>query len=154
MQSGTRADAWEAAIAASELDDAAWADESAFERAAVCEEIAEAIREEADELAAWLTRDQGKPIGESRVEIELCAREFEHAAAGVRHARTDVVPSADADKDVYTIREPHGVYGVITPWNFPANIPAEYVAPGLALGTRSSGCPRRPPRRSPPRSST
>lgn len=134
IQSGTRTDASTAATAAGTVRAERWADETAFERASVCCEIAEAIRDDAAELASWLTRDQGKPIGESRVEIELCAREFEHAAEGVRQATTDVIPSADADKDVYTVREPHGVYGVITPWNFPANIPAEYIAPGLALG--------------------
>jgi len=105
-----------------------------LERADICRDIATAIRSNADELAKLLTRDQGKPISDSRFEIELCARELEHAAEGVVHDRTDVIPSKNPDKRVYTLRQPHGVLGAITPWNFPANIPAEYIAPGLAVG--------------------
>jgi len=130
---GNRADAQRAIEAANDAS-GEWAARTAFERAAVCREIADEIRDAADALAELLTRDQGKPIGEAEVEIELTAREFEHAAEGVRHDRTDVLPSEDPDKRVRTIRQPHGVLGAITPWNFPANIPMEYVAPGLAVG--------------------
>ncbi|RVA97204.1 aldehyde dehydrogenase family protein, partial [Mesorhizobium sp. M7A.F.Ca.CA.004.05.1.1] len=44
------------------------------------------------------------------------------------------LPAEDPTKLVMTIRQPRGVYGVITPWNFPVNIPVEYLAPGIATG--------------------
>jgi len=130
---GSRVDAQRAIAAATDATEE-WADKTPFERASICRSIADAIRSETDALAELLTRDQGKPIAEAEVEIELTAREFEHAAEAVRHDRTDVIPSEDPDKRVRTIRQPHGVLGAITPWNFPANIPAEYIAPGLAVG--------------------
>ncbi|MFB6087518.1 MAG: aldehyde dehydrogenase [Haloarculaceae archaeon] len=133
IPAGTREDVQRAVDAAREAAPE-WAAKTAFERADVCREIADAIRAHSDELAALLTDDQGKPIDESRGEVETCAAEFEHAAAGVEHMRTDVVQSEDPDKRIRTIRQPHGVVGTITPWNFPVNIPAEYIAPGLATG--------------------
>ncbi|MFB6074103.1 MAG: aldehyde dehydrogenase [Haloarculaceae archaeon] len=133
LAAGTRADAG-AAVEAARAAQPALAELTAFERAELCEQLAAAVREASDDLATWLTRDQGKPIAEARGELEACAREFEHAAAAVTNMETDVLPARDPDKRIYTIRKPHGVVGVITPWNFPANIPAEYLAPAIAGG--------------------
>ncbi|UPV75893.1 aldehyde dehydrogenase family protein [Halorussus limi] len=105
-----------------------------FERAELCHEMADAIEANHDHLAEWLTADQGKPLQEARTEVELCAKEFRNAAEDVKRAETEVIPSEDPNKRIYTIRKPHGVLGVITPWNYPLNIPAEYLAPGLAVG--------------------
>ena len=107
---------------------------TAFERAELCHELADAIEANHDTLTEWLTADQGKPLPEAHTEIELCAKEFRNAAEDVKRAETAVIPSEDPNKRIYTIRKPHGVLGVITPWNYPLNIPAEYLAPGLAVG--------------------
>lgn len=105
-----------------------------FERAELCRELGRTIQENVEWLAEWLTVDQGKPIHEARDEVEFCADEFFDAAGNVERLGTEVIPSRDPDKRIFTIRKPHGVYGVITPWNYPLNIPAEYLAPGLAAG--------------------
>ncbi|OYR40835.1 hypothetical protein DJ82_06920 [Halorubrum sp. Ib24] len=130
---GSREDARRAIDAAGEVQPELEAT-TAFERAKYCHEIADAIDSSADELSSWLSRDQGKPLHEAAVEVELCAEEFRNAAEDVKRAETEVIPSEDPDKQIFTIRKPHGVYGVITPWNYPVNIPAEYLAPGLATG--------------------
>ncbi len=133
MPAGTRADAQRAIDAAREVtSDLEFM--TAFERAELCHELADAIESNRDFLAEWLTKDQGKPLSEARVEVDLCAKEFRNAAEDVKRDETEVIPSEDAGKHIYTIRKPHGVLGVITPWNFPLNIPAEYLAPGLAAG--------------------
>jgi succinate-semialdehyde dehydrogenase/glutarate-semialdehyde dehydrogenase len=107
---------------------------TAFKRAELCHELADVIEANHDHLAEWLTADQGKPLQQARTEVELCAREFRNAAEDVKRAETEVIPSEDPNKRIYTVRKPHGVLGVITPWNYPLNIPAEYLAPGLAVG--------------------
>lgn len=133
VPAGTRADARRAIDAAndaqSELESM-----SSFERADLVSELGAAIDANLDELAEWLTRDQGKPLAEARAELELVVRMYEQAAAEIKHDETPSLNSADPDKRMFTLRQPHGVYGVITPWNFPGTIPTEYLAPGLAVG--------------------
>lgn len=130
---GTREDARRAIDAARDAQPELSAT-TAFERAELCHEVADAIETNHDHLADWLTADQGKPLSEAHTEVELCAREFRNAAEDVKRAETEVIPSEDPDKRIYTVRKPHGVLGVVTPWNYPLNIPAEYLAPGLAVG--------------------
>ncbi|WP_321112687.1 aldehyde dehydrogenase family protein [Halorussus salinisoli] len=130
---GTREDARRAIAAAREVQPELEA-MTDFERAELCHELADAVEANHESLAEWLTKDQGKPLSEARTEVELCAKEFRNAAEDVKRAETEVIPSEDPDKHIYTIRKPHGVLGVITPWNYPLNIPAEYLAPGVAVG--------------------
>jgi succinate-semialdehyde dehydrogenase/glutarate-semialdehyde dehydrogenase len=130
---GTRDDI-ERAVASAREHQPTLASKTPFERAEICHEIADVIERNAEELASWLTRDQGKPFGEAKGEVAACAHEFTNAAEDIVNMETEVIPSQDADKEIKTLREPHGVYGVITPWNFPVNIPAEYLAPGLVTG--------------------
>ncbi|WP_433633431.1 aldehyde dehydrogenase family protein [Halomicrococcus sp. NG-SE-24] len=133
MPAGTRTDAQRAIDAARDIQPELEF-MTAFERAELCHELADAIDVNSDRLAEWLTKDQGKPLAEARVEVDLCAKEFRNAAEDVKRDETEVIPSEDAGKHIYTLRKPHGVLGVITPWNYPLNIPAEYLAPGLAAG--------------------
>lgn len=107
---------------------------STFERADIIHELGDAIKENLDYLAEWLTRDQGKPLAEARSELELVVDMYHNAAAEIKHDETPSLNSKDPDKRMFSIRKPHGVYGVITPWNFPTTIPSEYIAPGLAVG--------------------
>lgn len=133
LPAGTRTDAQRGVAAANAI-----ATElefmTAFERAELCHELGNAIELNADVLASWLTIDQGKPLDEASVEVKLCAQEFHNAAEDIKRVETDVIPTEDPNKRTYTIRKPHGVVGTITPWNYPLNIPAEYLAPGLAAG--------------------
>lgn len=108
---------------------------TAFERARLCHRIADQIERRREALARHLTIEQGKPYhGEAIGEVETTAQMFRMAAEDVTRLETAVIPSADAAKRILTIREPRGVYGVITPWNFPYAIPAEYLSAGLAAG--------------------
>lgn len=133
VPAGTRTDAQRAIEAAnraaSELEFL-----TPFERAELCRDLGRTIEEHAEWLAEWLTVDQGKPLHEARDEVEFCADEFYDAAGNIERLGTEVIPSQDPNKRIFTIRKPRGVYGVITPWNYPLNIPAEYLAPGLAAG--------------------
>lgn len=130
---GTRADVKRAIAAAADVaSDLEFM--TAFERAELCRELGETIEDNAEWLAEWLTVDQGKPLHEAKTEVEFCADEFFDAAGNIERLGTEVIPSKDPNKRIFTIRKPRGVYGVITPWNYPLNIPAEYLAPGLASG--------------------
>lgn len=134
VPSGTRPDAKRAIEAANAVQkDLEFM--TAFERADLCHEIADSIENNREYLADWMSRDQGKPKAtEAIAEVDQCVRKFRDAAEDIKRAETDVIPAEDPNKRIHTIRKPHGVYGAITPWNFPLGIPCEYLAFGLAAG--------------------
>jgi acyl-CoA reductase-like NAD-dependent aldehyde dehydrogenase len=105
-----------------------------FSRAALMESIAAAIDARAEELATAITAEMGKPIGEARGEAGSASGHFRVAAAEVRRLGGEVLPVADPGKRVWTVRQPHGVFAFVTAFNYPAGIPAEYIAPALAVG--------------------
>ncbi|MDR7522597.1 MAG: aldehyde dehydrogenase family protein [Armatimonadota bacterium] len=108
---------------------------TAFERRDLCHAIARAITRAREALAAYLTLEQGKPYhSEALAEVDVTARMFSMAAEDITRLEAAVIPSADRVKRILTIRQPRGVYGIITPWNFPLAIPAEYLSAGLAAG--------------------
>jgi succinate-semialdehyde dehydrogenase/glutarate-semialdehyde dehydrogenase len=104
------------------------------ERARLCERIAERIGLQRDELARTLSLEQGKPLQEALGEVEFAAGLYRDAAGYVRSLATTVLPSPDPHKRVLTIRQPHGVVAVITPWNYPVGIPSEYLSAAIAAG--------------------
>ena len=111
------------------------ADLSAFQRAELCHAIADELEENKQELARELSMEQGKVFRTEAVgDISNAIEMFRGAAEDIKRMETSVIPSNDPNKRIMTIRQPRGVYGVITPWNFPAQIPAEYLAAGLAGG--------------------
>ncbi|MGH8937101.1 MAG: aldehyde dehydrogenase family protein [Acidimicrobiia bacterium] len=106
-----------------------------FQRADLSEAVADLLEERQEEIARDLSREQGKPYRtEALPEVETAAGMFRDAAQGIRHLESGVIPSADPAKRVMTIRQPRGVYGILTPWNFPVAIPSEYLSAGLAGG--------------------
>jgi acyl-CoA reductase-like NAD-dependent aldehyde dehydrogenase len=108
---------------------------TAFERAALTHRVADLMEERSDEIARDLSAEHGKPLAaEARPEVAAAVEMFRDAAEGVKRLETAVIPSADAAKRVLTIRQPRGVYGLLTPWNFPVTIPSEYLSAGLATG--------------------
>lgn len=122
------------AVAAAKAAAAGWAATPVFERAAVCVAIASAIDTQRDALARLLSLEQGKILAEATGEVGKAADGFRLAAELVKQMGGQTLPAEDPTKLVMTIRQPRGVYGVITPWNFPVNIPVEYLAPGIATG--------------------
>jgi acyl-CoA reductase-like NAD-dependent aldehyde dehydrogenase len=110
-------------------------DMTAFERAGLLHRAAELMEERKEDLGRQLSLEQGKPLHtEGIAEIEESAENFRVAAEDVKRLTTEVLPSEDPGKKMFTFRKPNGVYAVITPWNFPFVIPSELVAPGLAGG--------------------
>jgi acyl-CoA reductase-like NAD-dependent aldehyde dehydrogenase len=106
-----------------------------FERARLLHRAAELMEERKEDLGRALSLEQGKPFrSEGIAEIEESAENFRVAAEDVKRLTTEVLPSEDPGKKMFTFRKPNGVYAVITPWNFPFVIPSELVAPGLAGG--------------------
>ena len=131
---GTRADASRAVEAAYKAR-AAMASLGAFDRAALLHRIADAMERRRDELARWLSLDQGKPYKAEAVgEVGEAIEYFRIAAEDIKRLETNVIPSASKNKLVFTLRVPRGVYGVITPWNWPLTMATEVIAPALAGG--------------------
>ena len=123
------------AVAAARSAQPKWAALSAWERARVCHAIADAIDERREEFARELCLEQGKPYkAEGLPDIDETAENFRIAAEDVKRMETAIVPSQDVNKRILTFRVPNGVYGCITPWNFPTLIPVELIAPGIAAG--------------------
>ncbi|MDH7569339.1 MAG: aldehyde dehydrogenase family protein, partial [Armatimonadota bacterium] len=130
---GTREDA-RRAIAAANAARESIAGMPVWERSRLCHRVAEVIESRKEELASILSQDQGKTLRAARGEVSSAAEGFREAAELVKWLETAVIPVKDPHKRVFSIRQPRGVYAVVTPWNFPVNIPVEYLAPGLAAG--------------------
>ncbi|MDJ1371176.1 aldehyde dehydrogenase family protein [Gulosibacter molinativorax] len=112
----------------------AWRRLGVFARAEICHKIGDALEARAEELARIQTSEQGKPLAESLADITEAAHLFHlHAEDAVR-LYGETLPSNDRNMRQITWRAPIGVFGIITPWNFPMLMFAEFVAPGLATG--------------------
>jgi aldehyde dehydrogenase (NAD+) len=96
--------------------------------------IASAIRRAADELAVLETVDTGKPLSQSKSDVETSARYFEFYAGVADKIYGETIPG-DGDYWSYTLREPYGVVAHITPWNSPLSQMSRGVAPSLALAS-------------------
>ena len=130
---GGRADALRAIVAANGAANG-WARLTAFERAALMHRVGDEIERRRDELARILTLDQGKPLHESRDEVEELVAYWRNAAEDGKRLEGRLANSFTPGKRVLLVRRPRGVIGVITPWNWPYTMPAELIAPALASG--------------------
>jgi acyl-CoA reductase-like NAD-dependent aldehyde dehydrogenase len=131
---GTRADA-RRAVEAAHRARAGVAGLKGFERSRRLHRIADEITRRRDDLAHILTLDQGKPlVAEAYGEVDEAAEYFRIAAEDLKRLQGSVLPSASPSKLVFTRRVPRGVYGVITPWNWPLTMATELIAPALAGG--------------------
>jgi succinate-semialdehyde dehydrogenase/glutarate-semialdehyde dehydrogenase len=90
--------------------------------------------ENADALAELLTLEQGKPLAEAKGEIVIGANYILWFAEEGRRIYGDIVPSPWADRRILVRKEPVGVVGAITPWNFPSSMLARKIGPALAAG--------------------
>lgn len=130
---GSRADV-DRAVEAAARAFPAWKSASVYDRAKVLKKTAELIRERVETIAHALTREQGKPLAESRGEVLQAADTFEWFAEEGKRAYGRVIPPTNVAKRYYAIKHPVGVVGTITPWNFPAALPSRKIAPALAAG--------------------
>ena len=90
--------------------------------------------ENADDLAAILTTEMGKPLPEAKGEILYGASYVEWFGEEAKRVYGDVIPGHQEDKRIIVIKQPIGVVGAITPWNFPTAMIARKMAPALAVG--------------------
>jgi len=131
---GTREDVGRA-VAAARGAQAAFGRRTAFERAKLCHAVADVLQSRREDLARHLALEQGKPLkAEALGEVDVAARMFRMAAEDGVRLEGAVLPSESPDKRIFALRRPRGVYGVITPWNFPYAIPTEYISAALATG--------------------
>src|SRR5438874_7373923 len=107
---------------------------TAWDRAKVLKKTAELMRERADQIARTLTLEQGKPLNESKAEINHSADTFEWFAEEGKRAYGQVIPHSQPNKRHLTLKHPVGVVAAISPWNFPITLQARKIAPALAAG--------------------
>ena len=124
----------EIAIAAARKAFPAWATGSIEARAAALEKIAAELLQRKDELGNLLAREEGKSLPEAVGEVVRAGQIFRFFAGEVVRQSGERLPSVRPGLYVEITREPVGVVGIITPWNFPIAIPAWKIAPALAYG--------------------
>jgi succinate-semialdehyde dehydrogenase/glutarate-semialdehyde dehydrogenase len=112
----------------------AWAARTAKERALILRRWFELLMANQEDLAALMTAEQGKPLAEARGEIAYAASFIEWFAEEGRRIYGDVIPAHQTDKRILVLRQPVGVVGAITPWNFPAAMITRKAGPALAAG--------------------
>jgi acyl-CoA reductase-like NAD-dependent aldehyde dehydrogenase len=110
----------------------AWKGVPAGERAELMRSVSAMVRERADNLARLEARNVGKPISDARGEVGMVADVFNYYAGAPERLLGDTIPVAGGLD--FTFREPLGVVGLITPWNFPLAIASWKVGPALAAG--------------------
>jgi succinate-semialdehyde dehydrogenase/glutarate-semialdehyde dehydrogenase len=123
-----------AAIAAAHRAFPAWSKLLAKERAKILRRWYELIVEHADELALLLTKEQGKPLPEAKGEILYGAAFVELFAEEAKRVYGETIPTHKQDARVVIMKQPIGVVGAITPWNFPSAMITRKVSPALAVG--------------------
>lgn len=111
-----------------------WAARPAKERAAVLLEWHRLMLENADDLAAILTAEMGKPLAEAKGEIGYGASFFQWFAEEAKRIYGETIPGHQADKRLLVIKQPVGVVASITPWNFPNAMITRKAGPALAAG--------------------
>ena len=122
------------AVAAAHAAAPAWAAFNVQARADMLDRIGNEILARKDELGTLLSREEGKTLPEGTGEVVRAGNIFKFFAGEVLRRTGELVPSVRPDIDVEITRESVGVVGIISPWNFPAAIPAWKVAPALAYG--------------------
>ena len=123
-----------AAIAAAARAFPGWATGSIQERANALDKIGSEILARKDELGRLLSREEGKTLPEGVGEVTRAGQIFRFFAGEVVRMAGEKIPSVRPGVEVEITREPLGVIGIITPWNFPIAIPAWKIAPALAYG--------------------
>ena len=124
----------EQAIAAARAAAAGWGNFNVQTRADMLDKIGNEILARKDELGKLLSREEGKTLPEGVGEVARAGNLFKFFAGAVLRRTGELVPSVRPGVDVEVTREPLGVVGIISPWNFPAAIPAWKIAPALAYG--------------------
>ncbi len=122
------------AIAAAKAAFPAWRDTPAPSRGKLLGRAAAIMEQRKDELALTLCREEGKTLKESMIEVQRSIAILEFFAGEGRRISGETIPSELTKTVTYTLKQPLGVVGAITPWNFPMAIPVWKIAPALVTG--------------------
>lgn len=118
-----------------------WRTKTAKERCVILLKWSDLMLENQEDLGKILTAEMGKPLAEAKGEIAYGASFIQWFAEEARRVYGDVIPGHQADKRIVVIKQPIGVVGSITPWNFPNAMIARKVGPALASGCTFVGRP-------------
>src|SRR6266849_10808855 len=129
----TREEAREA-IASAKAAFPAWRETPAPTRGKILLKAMLLMEQHKEELARTLTREEGKALKDSLGEVIKSINILEFMAGEARRLGGDALPSELPKNFAYTIKQPLGVIGCITPWNFPVSIPVWKIAPALVAG--------------------
>ena len=124
----------ERAILASQAAQKQWKTLTAAARAAILKRWFDLIKLHTEDLAQILTAEQGKPLAESRGEVNYGASFIEWFAEEAKRVYGEVIPATSNDRKLLVIKQPIGVTAAITPWNFPIAMITRKAAPALAAG--------------------
>ncbi|MGE0213827.1 MAG: NAD-dependent succinate-semialdehyde dehydrogenase [Parvibaculaceae bacterium] len=122
------------AIAAAEKAIKAWAAKTAKERSTILRKWFDLIMANGDDLARIMTAEQGKPLAEAKGEVAYGAAFIEFFAEEAKRIYGETIPTHKADARIVVVRQPVGVVGAITPWNFPIAMITRKAGPALAVG--------------------
>ncbi|MEG9884900.1 MAG: NAD-dependent succinate-semialdehyde dehydrogenase [Hyphomicrobiales bacterium] len=111
-----------------------WSARTAEERSRILRRWFELIMENREDMARLITAEMGKPFEEARGEVAYAASFVEFYAEEAKRIHGEIIANARADTRALVVRQPIGVVGAITPWNFPASMIARKLAPAIAAG--------------------
>jgi len=124
----------DAAVSAAKHALAGWSQMNAAERSTILDRVGSELIARSGELGDMLAREEGKTLKEARAEALRAGQLFKFFAAEAYRVSAELLPSVRDGIDLSIVREPLGVVGLLTPWNFPIAIPAWKIAPALAFG--------------------
>jgi len=124
----------DAAVAAAAAAQGEWEAMGSIRRGAILRDAADLLAQRRECVAELMTRDQGKTLPEALVEVDGSVETIRYHAAKGRDPHGRTFPSSFPGEHIETVRQALGVVGVITPWNFPTQIPAWKIAPALLHG--------------------
>lgn len=124
----------DAAVTAAKRALPKWSRMNAADRSTILDRIGSELIARVAELGDMLAREEGKTLKEAQAEVLRAGQLFKFFAGEAYRASAEILPSARDGVDLTVAREPLGVVGLLTPWNFPIAIPAWKIAPALAFG--------------------
>jgi len=122
------------ALAAAHRGFKVWRDMSVYDRADIMRRAATLLRQRVDDIAPWLTQENGKPLAEAKGEVKAGADIIDWFADEGRRVYGRIVPGRNASTQQWVIKEPVGPVAAFTPWNFPVNQIVRKLGAALATG--------------------